>query len=411
MLLVILDTTRADHLSSYGYARETTPHLDRLASEGDRYENAWAQAPWTLPAIATILTGQPPHRHGAGRGARGMYGLDPAVTTLAERVSAEGWRTAAFISVVWCNPQLSNLNRGFETYDFRTTNESNVGQRTAGEATVAAQHWLKSVADDPFLLAVHYFDPHLSYDPPPPYDTMFEPDAEGPRVPSSFGSAREVFGVRDGSTPVTGRLRESLIARYDGELRYADEQFGKLRESLEQAGRWDDTLVIVVADHGEEFWDHGGFEHGHTHFDEMLRVPLIVKRPGEQTARVVSDRVRQLDIAPTILGFAGLAPGDDMPGTPLGVGHAGYAVAEGSLWGGDLVSVRSDAGTLIVERRSGNGSYFDAESPGEERSLADAPAELVDVLKALPPLRDPAAPEVKPTPEQLEQLRSLGYVD
>ena len=125
VILVILDTTRADHFSSYGYPRLTTPNFDRLAADGERYTRAWSQAPWTLPSIATILTGQPPHVHGAMRGESGFFGVRPDVRTLAERLSSAGYRSAAFINVVWCNPELSQLDRGFEHYDFRSSDASN----------------------------------------------------------------------------------------------------------------------------------------------------------------------------------------------------------------------------------------------------------------------------------------------
>ena len=409
VVLVILDTTRADHLSAYGYERETTPNLKRLADEGERYDNAWSQAPWTLPAVATILTGQPPHRHGAGRGQRGMYGVAPEVTTVAERFQRAGWKTAAFISVLWCNPRLSNLNRGFDLYDFASSDESNVGQRTAEETNRAAMRFIDEAKDDSFFLTVHYFDPHLTYDPPAPYDTMFEPDDSADRLGENFGSAAEIFAIRDGRRPVVGRERQSLIARYDGELRYMDDRFGELREALERAGRWENSLVVVVADHGEEFWDHGGFEHGHSHYREMLRVPLIVKRPGGEPQQI-ADRVRQLDIAPTLTDFAAI-DSEGLPGRPLGSGPARYAIAEGSLWGGDLVSIRSDDGLLIVDRATGSTRFYTADDAQERNALDHGPADLHQLLRALPLTIDRSVAPEALTDEQREQLRSLGYVE
>jgi arylsulfatase A-like enzyme len=201
----------------------------------------------------------------------------------------------------------------------------------------------------------------------------------------------------------------SLVARYDGELRYTDEQFGRLREALERNGRWVETLVVVVADHGEEFWDHGGFEHGHTHYRELLRVPLIVRRPDDPAGLVVTDRVRQVDIVPTVLDFAGRPLGADLPGRPLGSGSAPYAFAEGSLWGGDLFSVRSDAGTLILRRDDGAQQFFGPDDVLEREPQAAGPEALLELLRSLPELRAPGRTPVEPTPEQLEKLRSLGY--
>lgn len=413
VLLVIIDTARADHLSAFGYVRRTTPNLERLAAEGQRFDDAWSQSPWTLPSIATILTGQPPHVHGASRGRRGIHPVRDDVETLAERLRAAGYATAAFVNVLWCAPEVSGLDRGFDVYDYHETDESNRGHRDAAVTTDAVLAWLDRAGDAPFFVVTHYFDPHLTYDPPAPYDTMFE-RGPGPRVPPGFGSASQVFAIRDGRIRLTPVQRDSLIARYDGEIRFTDEQFGRLREGLIQRGRWDDTLVVVVADHGEEFWDHGGFEHGHSHHRELLRTPLIVRRPGGSSAETVTDRVRQLDIAPTILEFAGAEIPEGLSGFALGTHDAGYAVAEGSLWAGDLVSVRSDRGTLILNRDDGKATYYAPEDKLELTPLpieSDAARDLLGLLEALPATGTAEAAPPKPlTEEQLERLRALGYI-
>jgi hypothetical protein len=167
ILIVILDTVRADHLGSYGYDRETSPNLDRFAAAGERYENAYAQSPWTLPAVATILTGQPPHVHQASRAKKGLHPVRPAVPNLAERLKRAGFRTAAVVNVIWCSPQ-SGLARGFERYDFHRSYRSNVRSRDAKDTTDVALDWLGKLRGEPFFLVVHYFDAHLTYDAPPP---------------------------------------------------------------------------------------------------------------------------------------------------------------------------------------------------------------------------------------------------
>ena len=287
-----------------------------------------------------------------------------------------------------------------------------MGTRDAARTTEAALQWLRGAGDDPVFMVVHYFDPHLTYDPPAPFDTMFEEQGR-PRVPTGFGSAAQVFrtGVeRSGSGPAE---RKSLVARYDGELRYVDEQFGRLRRGLEEAGRWDEALVVVVGDHGEEFWEHGGFEHGHSHHRELMRVPLIVKRPAGLRGEIFDGRVQQIDVAPTLLEFAGLPRPDGLPGRTLGPEGARFAVGEGSLWAGDLVSARSDAGTLILNRDSGDLVYYE---PGDRFELDGrqgeelADPELLRLLRALPVGPASPAEERVLTEEQLEQLRSLGYI-
>jgi len=224
VVLIVVDTARADHFGADGYSRNTTPHLDRLAEEGAWFANAWAQAPWTLPAFASILTGEPPSVHGAGMENEVLYSLRDEVPTLAERVSDASIRTGAVVNVIFCNPS-SGLNRGFEFYDFRTSDPTNLGHRNAAATTDAALHWVREVADAPFFLLVHYFDAHLTYDPPAPYDTQFLEDGVPP-IPPGFGSMSQIQALRDGSIPASDDLRAGLIARYDGELAFLDQQFG-----------------------------------------------------------------------------------------------------------------------------------------------------------------------------------------
>jgi arylsulfatase A-like enzyme len=413
VVLVVLDTVRADHLSCYGYERETSPNLDRVAAEGEIYLDAWAQAPWTLPAVATILTGQPPRVHGAGRGRDGLRGIRPEIPTLAEHLSAAGYRTAAFFSVVFCGPRFG-FGRGFGRYDFRTSDAGNRGQRQADAATDAALEWLRHLDGEPFFLVVHYFDPHLTYDPPPPWDSIFDSGGEG-GIEAGFGSASQVFDIRDGSLELTPRQRDSLVARYDGEIRFADEQLGRLRGAMEELGLWEDSLVVVVGDHGEEFWDHGGFEHGHSHHRELLRVPLVVRGPGREAGTRRAERVSQLDIVPTVLAAAAVPLPPDLAGRPLGSGGGGLAAeAEGSLWGGDLISIRDDSGTLILDRTTGSRRYFGPEDPLEQRDRwPDGPAAARALERVLLERPSPEAmgEAVEPTPEELEALRSLGYLE
>ncbi len=416
VVLVVLDTTRADHFSAMGYPRETTPNFDRLARESRLYRNAWSQAPWTLPSFASIVTGVLPRHHGAGMetaatGQRKLLAVREEVPTMAELLSAQGWATAAWVNVVFCNPG-TGISRGFDVYDFHASDASNRGHRNARETTDAALGWAETVGPRDFMMMVHYFDPHLTYDPPAPFDTKFEPDGSS-ALREGFGNARQLFAMRRGELTLSPREKSSMIARYDGELAFADEQFGRLRAGLEQLGMWDRSLVIVVADHGEEFWDHGGFEHGHTHHRELLHVPLIVKRPGE-APEARFDRVRQIDILPTVLDYAGVEHPSRLPGGVLGRVDAPYSIAEGSLWGGNLISIRGDEGTLIRELDGGGDRFYAADDPEERRSVADRdPAEMAalgEVLSLIPaPGEGQIAVEIDP--DKLKVLRDLGYIE
>jgi arylsulfatase A-like enzyme len=315
------------------------------------------------------------------------------------------------VNVVFCGPD-SGLDRGFEVYDHQSSDATNVGTRDARLTTDRALEAARTAAGRPLLLVVHYFDPHLTYDPPAPFDTLFEPELATAIAPG-FGSAAEARKLSDGLLALDERQRRGLVARYDGEIRFVDTELGRLRHGLEALGRWEGALVIVVADHGEEFWDHGGFEHGHSHHRELLRVPLVLRRPRGAAGRVREERVRQIDIAPTVLAFAGI-PATDLPGRGLAEQRAEYAVAEGSLWGGDLASIRSDRGALFLDRSSGGWRMF---APGDvleatellSGSLPESAPE-VELLRALPASRTLEPGEWNPDALQFERLRSLGYI-
>ena len=411
VVLVIVDTARADHFGIDGYPRDTTPNFDRLAEDGAWYGNAWSQSPWTLPSIASILTGQLPSVHGAGMVDGSLHSLRSGIPTLGERLREHQFQTGAVMNVVFCNPA-SGLDRGFESYDFRTSDASNRGHRNAAATTDAALGWVSQVTDRPFFLLVHYFDAHLTYDPPEPFDTLFLETGTEP-IPRGFGSAEQVMALRDGSIPMTPQQRQALVARYDGELRFLDQEFGRLRTGLQALGRWDDSMIVVVGDHGEEFWDHGGFEHGHSHHRELLRVPLIVRTPGGEPGAHRAERVRQIDILPTVLSHLGIPSSDDLPGQVLGTGHADRSIAEGSLWAGNLVSVRTDDGTLILNRDTGEAHLYGPEDPMETRALPADTTGLVRKLGAVLPQGEEnhdGDTVWTPDAEEIERLRSLGYI-
>lgn len=415
VVLVIVDTLRADHLGCYGYGRPTSPAIDRIAAVGELYREAWAVSPWTLPSIATILTGLPQGGHGAGAAEGGGFlPVREDVAGLAVRLSGAGWATGAVVNVEFLAPG-SGLERGFDQYDYRPSAAPGEPARDARGTTAAALAWARTVRDRPFFLVVHYFDPHLPYDPPEPFASRFEPSGSD-RAPAGFGrDVRVVEAMRGGGVTPSSARRESLVARYDGEIAYVDEQVGALRAGLEELGLWDRSLFVLVADHGEELWDHGGFEHGHSHYHELLHVPLVVRRPGGSHVEV-SARVSQLDVGRTVLAFAGLDPDEALPGRPLPRQDGGDAVAFGSLWAGPLASIRGDEGALIVDLATGARRFFAPTDRAEARdALAERPGEAAALegrLRGALAASGPAAPR-RPwpmAPELAEQLRALGYV-
>jgi arylsulfatase A-like enzyme len=294
VVLITLDTTRADHLGCYGYDKPVSPRIDRFAATGALFTNAYCTASVTPVSHASILTGQYPYTHGL----RVLHGLmenrlpDGAVT-LAEVLKDAGYETAAFISAFPAGARFG-LDQGFNTFDEAFLDEPvdrivgpdgtvNTGknQRRAGETTDLALDWLTGVQGT-FFLWLHYFDPHdARVIPPPEYLEQF---------PAPSGS------VLDG-----------LRQLYDIEIQYMDQHIGRVLDDLVAKGRLEDTIVVVVSDHGQGLGDHGWWTHGIL-YEEQIKAPLIVRAPGVSAGRRVDHLVRTIDIAPTILDLVGLDP-------------------------------------------------------------------------------------------------------
>lgn len=315
VLLITIDTLRADHTSAYGYARPTTPRLEEVARDGVRFATAYAPMPTTLPSHASLMTGLLPRELGLLK--NGVSFTHPA-PTLAETLSAAGWRTAAFVSSFVLDRSFG-LARGFATYDdhFVPGACKGYGQDWEGFKLAAgfcrrgtatreqAERWLEEngylggaqsssstggATPPPFFLWVHLFDPHDPYEPPAAEAALFPPTTKSPSA------------------------LQKQIAAYDGEIRYADDQVGRLLDRLKAAGRLDDTLVIVVSDHGEGLMDHGWMHHGAMLYDEAVRIPFLVRWPARlPRGRVVDTPVQLADVVPTLHELLGLAP----PAQPL----------------------------------------------------------------------------------------------
>jgi arylsulfatase A-like enzyme len=304
VLVYVVDTLRADHMGCYGYERPTSPQWDRLAAESILFEDAIAQASWTRPAVASILTGLAPGVH---RVVHRDDALPESATTLAEALLGVGYATGAVIT----NGNVSSaygFSQGFEffSYMMESLRRKRV-HRLAEEAHEEAENWLRSLPpDQPFFLYLHTSEPHEPYAPSNDPDTWSE---------ISHRMDDRAVDLPEGAI-------SELVALYYAEITQNDTAFGELRDSLEAAGVWDDTLVIFTSDHGEEFGDHGGFRHGKTVFDEQVKIPLIIKTPAPQEIRRVSEVVQQLDIYPTILDLLGLPTDSSLPGRSLLQGPA-----------------------------------------------------------------------------------------
>jgi arylsulfatase A-like enzyme/Flp pilus assembly protein TadD len=399
VLLVTLDTTRADHLGCYGDADALTPALDALAAGGTVFDQAYTPSPMTLPSHATIMTGLEPPEHGLHVNGRSV--LAPGIPTLAELLAANGYRTGAFVAAFVLNHRFG-LDRGFGTYDDdlagarEQTVEEHLSVYRPGDRVVdAALAWLDGAANagTPFFAWVHLYDPHY---PNYPNDAL-------------------------AGTPFAG------VASYDAEVAFMDRQVGRLLEFLDRRGLRDDTLVIALADHGEGLGDHGEQEHGYLLNEEVLRVPFIVSLPGTVRAgHRVGSIVSSVDVLPTVLDLARVAHPSAGRGRSLRAALAGEPIpsvpsyAETDLpftvfgWS-PLRSLTTDAWKFV---RTARPELYDRSGDRAERANleVDRPqtsaaldAELATIERDL---RGVAAPADAPVDDDSRRrLEALGYVE
>ncbi len=308
ILFVIVDALRSDHVSSYGYARDTTPHLDSLvAGAGARFTNATTTAPWTCPANAAMFTGRSPGRVGTDWHTYATS-IPAHEDTLAELLQDAGYYTAGFAST-YCIKGSLGFSQGFDHFDDTLALRPVDNKARAEEVNARVIDWLDTAwaaqgGDQPLFLFVYYFDPHTWYDPLPPYDDWYDATYTGTVTPEQFGVGESVVS---GDLVLSPRDLEHVIALYDGEIRYWDEQFGLLLDHLEGMGLLENMLVVLTSDHGEMFGEHGHWVHGSALYEEVLRVPLLVRYPGIVAAGgAISVPVQNMDLMPTLLAYAGI---------------------------------------------------------------------------------------------------------
>jgi len=289
VLLITLDTTRADRIGSYGYAAAETPSLDALASKGVLFENAVTPTAFTLPSHSSIMTGLYPPFHGVRL--NGGAALADVQVTLAERLAASGYRCGAVVGAFVVD-QRWGLSQGFESYDddFEMAPDQKLDlagvQRPGDQVVDVGLGWLDQPDERPFFAWLHFYDPHIPYDPPEPYRSRFD-----------------------------GGGKNGL---YDGEIAFTDAQVGRLLDWLDDRGLAENTVVVVVGDHGESLGDHGEKEHGYYIYDATVKVPLIVRVPGADLEGVrVPAQVRTIDVLPTVLDLVGVEAPSPLHGESL----------------------------------------------------------------------------------------------
>ena len=308
IILVSLDTLRAQNLSCYGYERDTSPFLDGLAAEGTLFEHAITPAATTAPAHMNVFTGLYPPTHGIRTGAESKAA---DVTTIATTLRAAGYRTATFTENGFLIREKGSGD-GFGSYVENAGDGKNRAPGFAKRTFGQAGRWLEKNRQSPFFLFIHTYQVHWPYEPPPGYRKMFRKE------------------VSDRARPGLRKWRND----YDREIRYLDDELKKFFDNLESAGLDKSTIVILLGDHGEEFGEHGSFQHGTAVFDEILRVPLIFWGPGRiPSARRIHDRVSLIDVVPTILDFVGLEIPESIEGISLRLAIVeGAALAERTIF-------------------------------------------------------------------------------
>jgi arylsulfatase A-like enzyme len=296
VIIVSIDTLRADHLSAYGHDRPTSPFLDKLAADGTRFAHARSTSPWTLPAHTTMLSGQLPTTHQV---TDDHLSLDVGVAVLPEVMKQAGYRTGASVATLYVSRKFG-FERGFDFFDDHgiTSEKINLsGSVTADKVISSAVDWIEDVpAGEPVFLFLHFYDVHYHYDPPAPFSTMFD------RAPAR-GDRRFKNYYAHKKKPLTPAQKAHQLAQYDESIRYVDDELQKLHKLLGDAGR--KSRWVVTSDHGEEFGERGSWGHAHSLYAEQLRVPLIISGEGLPSGVVVPEAVGIHDIAPTVASWVG----------------------------------------------------------------------------------------------------------
>ena len=422
VLLIVVDALRPDYLGVYGYERMTSPHLDKWAEQAAVFERAFTTSPWTLPSFGSMLTGELPARHAAGSRVRESNWtvssrLNDALPTLPETLAAAGFVTGAIINNPWL-PRGVGLERGFDTYDYKSPDEQN--HRRASEVVELSLKWIAESSESPFFFMMHILDPHMPYDAPAPVRGRFTSG-----MPGGFElPVVEPRKIRKRAQSIADSERQFITAAYEEEIAYVDQELGRLFTALEEVGLFERLVIVLTADHGEELFDHGDFEHGHGMYQELLRIPLLVwgpdVLPGRHTAPVslvdLYDTILESVGATSTAGTAGqslwsaVTKGEEIPERPI--------LAEATLYGPERRAIIRWPLKLTLETGVGRRRLYNLETdPGEQSDLAPEEERAVEYLSnelrsTMQAARQGVEAEALPLDEEmLRELRSLGYVN
>lgn len=424
LIFILADSLRSDHLNCYNYHRAISPNVDQLAREGILFRNSLAQSCWTKPSLASILTAN----HPSSIGVTGMNdAIIPNIMTAAEILKKEGFYTVAFIA----NPYAGRENgfaQGFDEYHTIFPSNPLLYKTNADDLNLEIFTWLEKNRNKKFFLFIFYMDPHTPYAPPEPYDRLFSPESR----------IMEINQEEMPSSPSEDYIR-TVIDLYDGEIRFLDHEIGRLFGKLKSLGLWKKSVVALSSDHGEEFFDHSGWRHGDSLYEEQIRVPLIIKGPGLPEGIEVQTAVQQTEIFPTLFDMFGLKHDPGFTGKPMtdSIRHPEDVVAkltyhETSLHGKSFIAARGARWKIIYDLeqkkyqfydlskdqleknnlvRVGDGTYTAVLNPELRKNFEFFKTSLHRLADQAARLRSQrqANREVKYDPDAIKLLEGLGY--
>jgi len=417
VILIVVDTLRADHLSCYGYYRHTTPHIDDFSKESLLFKNAFSAAPWTSPSVASLFTSFYPFALDYKANIRH---LDNVFLTMAEIFKENDYETNGIISHYLISNKL-NFNQGFDTYD--QENLSGPDHVSSQSITEKAEAYLEEHKDKNFFLFLHYFDPHEDYILHEDYN--YYPDYNGPLY-----SGQSIYEeIRDLAPNLSLDDIEYLKALYDSEISYVDEYVGKLFDKLKKMDLYDSTLIILTSDHGEEFCERGNHWIGHTRtvYQELIHVPLIIKAPSKNNHKVIEDYVGLIDVLPTTIKHIGLKiPRKlEMDGEIINLNSGkrkkNTAIASETRREAFWQSITMDGWKFMMDIKRNDKRLYDLlEDPEERNNLSKSNRKKTREFERLLQLwlNETSQKKIKYdigrgkhdfTPEDLKKLESLGY--
>jgi arylsulfatase A-like enzyme len=411
VVLLLFDALRPDHMPCYGYKLDTTPFLCEMASQGFVFDRAISQSSWTKPSVGSLFTSVYPHSHKA---TGYLDVLSRQFTTLAEMLAENGYHTVGLQANPIIMPE-HNFDQGFSEYlKFGAWDK-------AGKLVDAFINRVQIDRKHKFFAYFHFMDPHLPYDPPAEHRRVFDQGYDGKLGRIGY---EQLWHARSGLLKLSDRDRRHFVAMYDAELHYLDSQVRRLYAHLARRGLVDNTIFVLLADHGEEFWDHGDLEHGHTMYNELLRVPLVIVHPRWQGGQVrVSQLVRLIDVMPTLAGLV------QVPTPPLAMGVdlteamvTGrqldlVAFSEANLHGLAVEAIQKDASKVIKAPISTLARLYNLSSDPAEKNGTELMTRHHDLLRLLEEHRArriqlAIKPEQKALDDETkEALRSLGYIN